>query len=158
MSRALDDLSNSFQPLAYALIARCVGRGLAVLITDTLRTVEEQEAFLAAGTSGTRLSRHLPRRLRWPLVTPPAPKDAEKADAMDLVPYSVYQLHGPDKAQWDTKDPAWGIIGEEAEKLGLRWGGRWRDPFDPGHVELVLPWLGHYLAEERGRPWPTFRV
>jgi hypothetical protein len=32
----------------------------------------------------------------------------------------------------------WLKIGVEGEKLGLRWGGRWRKPYDPGHFE----WTG----------------
>ena len=27
-------------------------------------------------------------------------------------------------------------FGETAEKVGLRWGGRWKQPYDPGHVEF----------------------
>lgn len=26
-------------------------------------------------------------------------------------------------------------LGERAEELGLKWGGRWKSPFDPGHFE-----------------------
>ena len=119
------------------------------------------QANLANGTSGTSLSLHLPRHLRQPTLvglSDPLAGDADKADAMDLAPYAIYQLHGPDKLQWDAADPAWGILGEEAERLGLRWGGRWRRPFDPGHAELLLPTKHRYVAEERTRPWPTFRV
>ena len=134
MSRRLDDLSSDMLPLATVLIARVVERGLAVLIVDTLRTEEEHLANLKKGTSATRFSRHLPRFLR----TRCAPDDPNrnKSDAIDLAPYNLYQLHGPDKLQWDVHDPAWQIIGQEAEKLGLIWGGRWQKPHDPGHAEL----------------------
>jgi hypothetical protein len=29
----------------------------------------------------------------------------------------------------------WKKIGMLGERLGLRWGGRWRVPYDPGHFE-----------------------
>jgi hypothetical protein len=32
----------------------------------------------------------------------------------------------------------WRKVGMTGEKLGLRWGGRWRKPYDPGHFE----WTG----------------
>ena len=51
--------------------------------------------------------------------------------AVDLVPIvdSV--------AVWDNIT-LWRRIGVAGEKLGLRWGGRWRAPYDPAHFE----WLG----------------
>lgn len=156
--RSLNSLSSAFYPLACEAIARIVARGVAVLVVQTSRTQAEHQVNLVSGTSGTSLSLHLPRKMRWRTDTPLDPRDREKADAIDLAPYAVYQLHGPDKLQWDTADPAWGIIGQEFERVGLRWGGRWRRPFDPGHGELVLPWKAQYLVEERNRPWPSFRA
>lgn len=134
MSRRLDDLSSDLQPLAFALLARLVERGIAVLVVDTLRTEAEHAANLAAGTSTTKLSRHLLRKLRR--TCSPDDPDREKSDAMDVCPYETYLLHGPDKLRWDPSDPAWKVIGEIAEGLGLVWGGRWKSPHDPGHVEL----------------------
>ena len=157
--RSLDSLSSDFLPLAMAWIARVTARGVAVMIVQTSRTVEEHRANLLSGTSSTTLSLHLPRRMRWrPDALPLDPAEVDKADAMDLAPYAIYQLHGSDKLQWDATDPAWGVIGEEAERLGLRWGGRWVKPFDPGHAELLLPWKQSQLMAERQRPWPTFRA
>lgn len=158
--RSLDSLSSAFYPKACEWLARTAARGVAAMIVQTGRTLDEHQANLLIGTSGTRLSLHLPRRLRVPPTGAPldflSGGDADKADALDLAPYAQYLAHGPDKLNWNARDPAWGIIGEEAERIGLRWGGRWLRPFDPGHAELVLPWKGHYLAEERSRPWPTF--
>lgn len=155
MDRSLDSLSSDCYIKACEWIARVTARGVAVMIVQTGRSMAEHQANLAAGTSSTSLSLHLPRYLRWPAGVTPEP---DKCDALDLVPYAQYSINGPDKAQWDTKDPAWGIIGYECERVGLRWGGRWRQPFDPGHGELVLPWKEQYLTEERSRPWPTFRT
>lgn len=157
--RSLDSLSAAFYPKACELIARCAARGVALLIVQTSRTEAEHVVNLANGTSGTARSFHLPRRLRLSTLEgcPQSSQDLDKADAIDLAPFEQYQLHGPDKVKWDTSDPAWGVIGEEAERVGLRWGGRWADPHDPGHAELVVPIKVKLVAEERRRPWPTFR-
>lgn len=154
MDRSLDSLSSDFYPRCCEVVARCAARGVALMIVQTSRTQAEHQVNLLAGTSGTSLSSHLPRKMRWrtgvPLVDP------DKCDAIDVAPYAQYQLHGPDKAQWDTSDPAWGVVGEEVERAGLRWGGRWRKPFDPGHLEYPLPWKQALWAEEKTRPWPVF--
>jgi len=155
--RSLDSLSSAFKPLAFEWIARVTERGIAVMIIQTSRTQAEHQQNLLAGTSGTTMSLHLPRKMRWrPEQLPLDAADREKSDAMDLAPYEQYLLYGPDKLQWSGKAKAFGIIAEEAERVGLRSGARWRKPFDPGHGELVLPWKQALLAEELTRPWPTF--
>src|SRR5690606_17227975 len=40
-------------------------------------------------------------------------------------------------AVWDNV-ALWRKIGVTGESLGLRWGGRWKKPYDPGHFE----WTG----------------
>jgi hypothetical protein len=123
MSRALDDLSPRFKPLAMELLARTVEAGIPVLVVDTLRTPAEHAANLAKGVSWTARSKHL------------------DGDAIDIVPYSQYDLHGLDKLQWDVGDPVWQKLGAIGERLGLRWGGRFRAPAKPdmGHFEYVTP-------------------
>lgn len=159
MDRSLDSLSSAFLPLACEWIARVTARGVAVMIIQTSRTLEEHQANLVRGTSGVTMSMHLPRYMRWDRNRVALdPREENKSDAMDIAPYEVYRLSGPDKLTWDGTDPAWGVIGEEAERVGLRWGGRWGRPFDPGHGELVVPWNKGYLERERQREWPTFRV
>ena len=135
MSRALDDLSTAFRPLACEVLARLVERQALVMIIDTLRTLAEHRANLANGTSRTARSKHLPRLMRGFAETDP---DAGKSDAIDLAPWEVWQAHGPDKLSWDPTHPTFAIIGDIGESLGLRWGGRWADPHDPGHLELVI--------------------
>ena len=117
MSRALDDLSPAFRPLAFELLARCVEQNIPVMIVDTLRTPAEHATNLARGTSWTSKSKHL------------------TGDAIDICPYDQFNLHGPDKLRWDADDPIWIRIGVSGERLGLRWGGRWKQR-DMGHFEL----------------------
>ncbi len=122
-SRRLDDLSPRFQPLAIELLARCVEQGFAVFIVETRRTEAEHQANLAKGVSWTTHSKHI------------------DGDAIDLCPFEQYALHGPDKLQWDAADPVWQKIGAIGERLGLRWGGRWKQA-DMGHFEYVAPPAG----------------
>jgi hypothetical protein len=119
MSRALDDLDHRFRPLAIEVIARCAEAGVPVLIVETLRTAAQHALNLAHGVSWTTHSKHL------------------DGLAIDLCPYLQFDLHGPDKLQWDNADPAWQTIGAIGEKLGLRWGGRWTQK-DMGHLEFIV--------------------
>jgi hypothetical protein len=128
MSRKLDDLSDRFRPKAFEFLARLTEAGIQVLIVDTLRTPEEHAANLINGTSAAALSKHLDGKARG--------LPHRGSDALDVCPYEQYLLNGPDKLRWDTSDPVWQRIGTIAESLGLRWGGRWVRPHDPGHVEF----------------------
>jgi peptidoglycan L-alanyl-D-glutamate endopeptidase CwlK len=120
VSRRLDDLDPRFRPLAVELLARCVEAGIMVMIVDTLRTPEEHAANLARGVSWTTKSKHL------------------TGLAIDVCPYETFDLHGPDKLAWSASPAVWEPIGLIGEKLGLRWGGRWKVK-DWGHFELVVP-------------------
>ena len=123
MSRKLDDLSLRFRPLAVELLARLTEAGICVMVVDTLRTPAEHQQNLANGTSWTARSKHL------------------TGDAIDLCPYAIYDVNGPDKLNWDAGHPIWKRIGEIGESLGLRWGGRWQKR-DMGHFEM--PTKGAY--------------
>lgn len=118
MSRKLDDLSKDFRPLAVELLARLTEAGIAVMIIDTLRTPEEHAANLANGVSWTNHSKHL------------------DGDAIDICPYAIYDVNGPDKLNWDAGHPIWTKVVAIGESLGLRAGARWRQK-DMGHFELV---------------------
>lgn len=85
--------------------------GYPVVITSGRRTAEEQAALVRAGVSATLRSRHV------------------LGLAFDI-----------DWQGWSRDDiPAWfwNLIGPWAEQnLYLRWGGRWKVPYDPGHFEM----------------------
>ena len=161
MSRALNDLTSRTRPIMVELLAQIAEAGIPCLIVDTLRTEAEHAANLAKGTSGSILSRHLPLKLRLKGAMLPigcVPRDRDKSDAIDLAPFEQYQLHGPDKLQWNVADPAWLRIGLIGEGLGLRWGGRWLSPRDPGHFEFLDaddPVRVALVTEERSRPYPV---
>ena len=120
MSRKLDDLSPRFRPIAVELLARLTEAGIPCVIVDTLRTPAEHVENLANGTSWTLHSKHL------------------TGDAIDVAPYDVYMLHGPDKLKWDASDPVWQTMGAIGEAIpNVKWGGRFRPPAKPdlGHFE-----------------------
>jgi len=125
MSRALDDLDYRIRNVAFEFLARCCEAGIPVTVVDTLRTPAEQDANIAKGVSWTKNSKHLPQGSEG------------KAMAFDVAPYDVYQLHGPDKLQWDGKDPVWQKLGAIGKSLGLVWGGDWKSTPDYGHFEYI---------------------
>jgi len=122
-------------PLACELLARCTEQGIQVAIVDTLRTPEEHAANLKTGASRTKHSKHL------------------DGEAIDICPYETWQAHGADKLNWDTSDPTvWFALGAIGERLGLRWGGRFRPldknglGWDAGHFEYVETPTGPRVA------------
>jgi hypothetical protein len=40
----------------------------------------------------------------------------------------------------------WKKVGAVGEQLGLRWGGRWRNPYDPGHFEWTGGLSSYHLS------------
>lgn len=113
MDARLDSLSARFRPLAFELIARCVEEKIDVRIIETGRTAERQAELIEQGVSWTLRSKHV------------------TGNAIDIAPTAVLSLKG-----WAPAHPHWIRIGEIGERLGLRWGGRWRIP-DKAHFELV---------------------
>lgn len=116
MSKLLDDLDPRFKPKAIELIARCAERDIPVMIIETRRTLAEHLDNLARGVSWTKHSKHI------------------DGLAIDICPYSQYDLHGINKLQWNGDDPIWVEIGSVGKLLGLEWGGDWLQK-DYGHFE-----------------------
>lgn len=122
MSRALDDLSPRFRPLADRFLAKLMEARIPVMIVTTTRTAAEQAEKVRLGLSWTLASKHL------------------TGDAIDVAPYLIYDLHGDDKAQWDESDPIWLRIGNIGQACGLKWGVVKRDGkrVDLGHFERPM--------------------
>lgn len=121
MSTRLNDLSPRMRPLADRFLAKLMEARIPVMIVTTSRTEDEQADAVKRGVSWTMHSKHL------------------TGDAIDVAPYAIYDLHGPDKAMWDETDPVWQRIGPIGQACGLKWGvikGSARH--DLGHFE----WIG----------------
>lgn len=106
-----------FRDKVIELIRICKTKGIELAFVETYRTHAKQNEYKGMGKKYTRSgggkSKH------------------QYGLAVDVVPI----VNG--EAQWHDR-ALWLKVGVVGEKLGLRWGGRWRRPFDPGHFE----WTG----------------
>jgi hypothetical protein len=113
----VDALHPYFRDKVQQLIAICKTKGIELAFVETYRTHAKQAEYKGMGRkytrSGAGKSKH------------------QYGFAVDLVPIVN------DTACWHDK-VLWRKIGLVGEHLGLRWGGRWRYPYDPGHFE----WTG----------------
>jgi hypothetical protein len=119
----LNSLHPYFRDRIIELIARCKAKGIELAVVEGYRTRAKQSEYQSMGKkytrSGAGKSKH------------------QYGLAVDVVPI----VNG--KAQWHNK-ALWLKVGVVGERLGLRWGGRWRKLYDPGHFE----WTGGLEAED----------
>jgi hypothetical protein len=111
-SVSLDDLDSAFRPTVDTFLAGCEAAGVPVRVIQTRRTRAEQEKNVAKGSSGTLNSRHL------------------TGEAIDVCPEALLG-----EKNWAPASDLWWTIGQIGERLGMRWGGRWRKPHDCPHFE-----------------------
>lgn len=106
-----------FRDRIIALVEQCREKGIELAVVESYRTHAKQHEYKTMGkkytNSGAGRSKH------------------QYGLAVDLVPV----VDGV--AVWDNT-VLWRKVGVVGEKLGLRWGGRWKKPYDPGHFE----WTG----------------
>jgi hypothetical protein len=119
----LNALHPYFRDKIVRLINNCKAQGIQLAVVESYRTHAKQNEYKTMGKkytrSGAGKSKH------------------QYGLAVDLVAIvdSV--------AVWDNV-ALWKKIGVTGEKLGLRWGGRWKKPYDPGHFE----WTGGITTAE----------
>ncbi len=122
----LEALHPYFRDKILALMAQCKAKGIDLAVVETFRTHAKQNEYKAMGKKYTRStgghSKH------------------QYGLAVDVVPIvdSV--------AVWNNPH-LWRKIGLVGERLGLRWGGRWRHPYDPGHFEWTGGLSSYHLAK-----------
>jgi hypothetical protein len=106
-----------FRDKVQQLITICRSKGIELAFVETYRTHAKQNEYKGMGKKYTRSgggkSKH------------------QYGLAVDVVPVIG------DSAVWHNP-VLWKKVGTVGERLGLRWGGRWRRPYDPGHFE----WTG----------------
>jgi D-alanyl-D-alanine carboxypeptidase len=121
----LDALHPYFRDKIALLISTCNSKGIDLAIVESYRTHTKQNEYKSMGKKYTRSggghSKH------------------QYGLAVDVVPVidSV--------AQWDNIK-LWRKVGAIGEQLGLRWGGRWRNPYDPGHFEWTGGLSSYHLS------------
>jgi hypothetical protein len=131
----LNSLHPFFRDQVQTLIAKCKAKGIEVMVVETYRTHAKQHEYKTMGkkytSSGAGHSKH------------------QYGLAVDVVPVvdSV--------AVWNNA-LLWRKIGAIGEKLGLRWGGRWRKPYDPGHFEWTGGLTSHHLVSGKLPTLPNF--
>lgn len=118
-------LHPSLQPKAIKLIELAEAQGLAILVTQGLRTVAEQDALYAQG-----------RTKPGNIVT--WAKGGYSWHNFGLA-FDIVILNAVGKADWDTKNPGWAVAGAIGKSLGLNWGGDWQPKKrDIPHFELPV--------------------
>lgn len=117
----LNSLHPIFRDKILELFRLCKTRGIELAVVETYRTHSKQREYKAMGKkytrSGAGKSRH------------------QYGLAIDIVPLK------DSIPQWENP-VLWKKIGTIGERLGLRWGGRWKNLYDPGHFE----WTGGMSA------------
>ena len=132
MSRRLDDLHPTMRPLANDFLARLIEAKLPVLVFSTGRSISEQAKNVAEGKSMVKRSLH------------------QDGLAMDVVLIDNYDLTGGMSLQWKRVEQ-YAQLGSIAEDCGLLWGGRWKMPNDPYHVQMPNGWeLAAQIARDKG--------
>jgi hypothetical protein len=122
----LNSLHPYFRDKIVELIHLCKAQGIELAVVESFRTHAKQAEYFGMGRKYTR-SKGGKSKHQYGL-------------AVDVVPIvdSV--------AVWDNT-LLWKKIGVTGERLGLRWGGRWRAPYDPAHFELGAGVSTYHLAK-----------
>lgn len=133
----LNALHPYFRDKITLLIEKCKEQGIQLQVVESYRTHAKQSEYKGMGrkytSSKAGRSKH------------------QYGLAVDVVPVvdSV--------AVWDNI-ALWRKIGMTGEKLGLRWGGRWRRPYDPGHFEWTSGLTSTQLTAGYFPPVPKQKV
>jgi peptidoglycan L-alanyl-D-glutamate endopeptidase CwlK len=108
----------------------CAQAGVALLITQGLRTWEEQDALFAQG-----------RTTPGNIVT--NAHGGESWHNFGLA-FDILVLDSVGKADWDTHHPGWMRAAALGKSLGLEWGGDWTTFKDLPHFQHI----GHLTLGE----------
>jgi peptidoglycan L-alanyl-D-glutamate endopeptidase CwlK len=114
-----------FRDRIVQLIELCKNKGIDLAVVETFRTHAKQHEYKSMGKKYTNSSAGRSRH--------------QYGLAVDVVPMV------DSTAVWDNV-VLWRKVGVIGEKIGLRWGGRWRKPFDPGHFEWTGGLTSSHLA------------
>ncbi len=117
VSRRIEDLETVTLGLAQKFLAACAEAGHPVILTHTLRTMEEQAKDYAQGRS-------LPGKVITNAQAGQSPHNYGMAFDFAMAGPVAYPLDAP-----------WEKLGQIGESLGMVWGGRWVHLKDLDHLE-----------------------
>ena len=112
---------------ARRLLDLAAAEGLALLVTQGLRTYEEQDALFAKGRTKKPLGR--------PYVVTKA-RGGYSWHNFGLA-FDVVVLDATGKEAWSYKHPGWARAGAIGKSVGLSWGGDWKGFKDYPHFEYT---------------------
>ena len=128
MSRDLKLLAPYVAEAAKELVILCLTAGLPILITQTKRTVFEQQSLWEQG-----------RTRPGKVVTNAQPGDSPHCPPHDFpgLAFDVaFRVLETGEVTWDPPEGrTWEEVGVIAEGLGLEWGGRWSGFPDRPHFQ-----------------------
>lgn len=122
---------------AVAFLQLCAQGGLSVMVSQGLRSWEDQDALYARG-------RTLPPIGRKHVVT--KAKGGQSYHNFGLA-FDIVILDAVGKADWNSAHPGWRAAGGLGRSVGLEWGGDWTRFKDLPHFQYTG---GLSLAECRG--------
>jgi D-alanyl-D-alanine carboxypeptidase/LysM domain len=122
-AQRLGTLHPRLAQLGVRLLDQCAAAGLALMVTQGLRTMAEQNALYAQG-----------RTAPGKIVT--NARGGQSYHNFGLA-FDVLVLDAMGKAQWSDAHPGWRQAGLTAEALGLEWGGHWTGLKDLPHFQYT---------------------
>jgi len=108
-----------------AMLDACAQSGLAIMVTEGLRTWEEQDALYAKGRTVPPIGKKY-----W--VT--KAKGGQSFHNFGLA-FDIVVLDAIHKDEWDDSHPGWAAAAQIGKQLGLEWGGDWTGFVDRPHYQ-----------------------
>jgi peptidoglycan L-alanyl-D-glutamate endopeptidase CwlK len=133
------------------LVANCKARGCEYKVTSALRSVEEQDKLYALGRTVKNPDGATPAKPLGNIVT--KAKGTQSMHNFSVAADLVQIVNG--KADWSEK--AFKVLGEEAAKLGLEWGGGWPSFVDLPHVQMKVKLGFLQAAYSKGKMPEVFK-
>ena len=125
--RRLDTLHPVVRARAVAFLQLCTQAGLSVMVSQGLRTWQEQDGLYAKG-------RTVPPIGRKHVVT--KAKGGQSYHNFGLA-FDIVVLDAVGKADWNTAHPGWSAAGRLGKSVGLDWGGDWTGFKDWPHFQYT---------------------
>ena len=112
---------------ARALVDLCAHAGITLLVTQGLRTWDEQDALYAKGRTAEPVGKKY-------IIT--NAKGGQSFHNFGLA-FDVAVLDAAGKMDWDTGHPGWALAGQTGKSVGLEWGGDWKTFKDLPHFQYT---------------------